>query len=116
MTRHLVGEQLAARLYAAERAIDAALAETAALAAMLPSARAGAYLSATTGQKVFDSAAASISALVSARSHMVDTHGALSALARKLGLETLAVGPLDKPEDRPPVDEKPTGLTAVNGE
>lgn len=33
---------------------------------------------------------------------MVATHNTLSALARKLGLDTLAVGPLDKPEDTPP--------------
>jgi len=94
-----LGESLASRLYAAEAAIDAALTETAGLAAMLPSARAGAYLSAVTGQKIFTGTAASISALTEARSHLVDTHNSLAALARKLGLDTLAVGPLDKPDD-----------------
>ena len=101
MTRHAVGEALAARLYAAEAAIDQALAETAFLAAALPAARADAYLSAVTGQRVFDGAAASISALAEARSHLVQTHTALAALARKLGLETLAIGPLDKPGPQP---------------
>jgi hypothetical protein len=104
MTRHDIGESLAARLYAAEAAIDAALAETATLAAMLPAARAQAYLSAVSGQKAFDGAAASISALAEARSHLVQTHNTLAALARKLGLETLAVGPVDKPDDIPPRD------------
>ena len=103
MSRHAIGEALAARLYAAEAAIDQALSETAFLAAALPSARAEAYLSAVTGQRVFDGAAASISALAEARSHLVQTHTALAALARKLGLDTLAVGPLDKPGDQPPV-------------
>jgi len=103
MNRETVGEALAARLYAAEAAIDLALTETAYLAAMLPAARAQAYLSAVTGQKAFDGAAASIGALASARSHLVDTHNTLAALARRLGLETLAAGPVDKPEDRPPV-------------
>lgn len=104
MTRQDIGESLAGRLFAAEAAIDAALAETARLAAMLPAARAQAYLSAVTGQKAFDGAAASISALAEARSHLVQTHNTLSALARKLGLDTLAAGPVDKPDDLPPRD------------
>lgn len=73
------------------------------MAAMLPAARAQAYVSAVTGQKAFDGAAASITALAQARSHMVDTHNTLAALARKMGLETVAVGPLDKPEDPVPI-------------
>lgn len=103
MSRETVGEALSARLHAAEAAIDAALSETAQLAAMLPAARAQAYLSAVAGQKAFDGAAASISALAQARSHMVDTHNTLAALARRMGLDTVAVGPLDKPEDPVPI-------------
>lgn len=103
MSNQAIGEALAARLYAAEAAIDQALSETAFLAAALPSARAEAYLSAVTGQRAFDGAAASISALAEARSHLVQTHTTLAALARKLGLDTLAVGPLDKPGEQPPV-------------
>ncbi len=109
MSRQSIGEALAIRLYAAETAIDQALTETAFLAAALPSARADAYLSAVTGQRVFDGAAASISALAEARSHLVQTHTALAALARKLGLETLAIGPLDKPGDQPPIGGGPGG-------
>ena len=103
MTRHTITEAVAARLHAAEAAIDTALTETAHLAALLPAARTGAYLSAVTGQKAFDGAAASIGALAEARSHIVDTHNALAALARRMGLDTVAVGILDKPEDSPPV-------------
>ena len=103
MTRHTISEAVAARLHAAEAAIDTALIETAHLAALLPAARTGAYLSAVTGQKAFDGAAASIGALAEARSHIVDTHNALAALARRMGLDTVAVGILDKPEDSPPV-------------
>lgn len=105
MSRQTVGAALAAKLYEAETAIDAALAHTASLAAMLPTARADAYLSAVAGQKVFTGAAASISALTDARAALVDTHGALTALARKLGLDTLATGPIDKPEDEPGLRE-----------
>lgn len=103
MTRLAVGEALAARLYAAEAAIDLALTETATLAAALPAARADAWLSAVTGQRAFSGTAATISALADARSHIVDTHNTLTALARRLGLDTLAVGPLDKPGDREPI-------------
>lgn len=103
MTRLSVGEALAARLYAAESAIDQALIETATLAAALPAARADAWLSAVTGQRAFAGTAATISALSDARAHIVQTHNTLTALARKLGLETLAVGPVDKPGDREPI-------------
>ena len=62
MNRQSIGEQIAARLYCAETAIDRALVETANLAAYLPTARADSYLSATTGQKAFDGVAGAISA------------------------------------------------------
>lgn len=119
MTRQSIGEALAARLYAAEAAIDRAVAETAALTAALPGARADACLSAVTGQKAFSGAAATIGALAEARGHLVDTHATLAALARKLGLEALAVGPVDKPGDTPPVGggvcpEGDTGYRMVN--
>ncbi len=103
MSRMLVGEALAARLYAAEAAIDQALIETATLAAALPAARADAWLSAVTGQRAFDGTAGAVVALSQARAHIVQTHTTLTALARKLGLETLAVGPVDKPGDGPPI-------------
>ncbi|CAN5128615.1 hypothetical protein BH10PSE2_BH10PSE2_11460 [soil metagenome] len=102
-----IGASLSARLFSAERAIDLALAEAAGLMTMLPGARTDAYLSAVTGQKAFDGTAASIAALTEARSHMVSTHNTLAALARKLGLEALAVGPLDKPEDDHGVGQSP---------
>lgn len=100
--RQTVGQRLAIRLQAAETAIDAAIAETAALTAMMPTARTEAYLSAVTGQRAFDGAAASVSALTQARGHLVQTHNTLAALGRRLGLETLAVGPTDKPDQEPP--------------
>lgn len=102
MTRDTISESVAARLHSTEAAIDAALTEAAQLAALLPAARSEAYLSAVAGQRAFDGTAASISALAQARSHMVDTHNVLAALARKMGLGAVAVGILDKPEDTPP--------------
>lgn len=103
MSRLSVGEALAVRLYAAESAIDQALIETATLAAALPAARAEAWLSAVTGQRALAGAAGAVSALSEARAQIVQTHNVLTALARKLGLDALAVGPLDKPGDAPPI-------------
>ena len=119
MSRQSIGEALAARLYTAEAAIDKALAETAALAAALPGGRADAWLSAVTGQRAFSGAAGAVSALAEARGHLVQTHNTLAAVARRLGLETLAVGPVDKPGDTPPVGggvcpEGDTGYHMVN--
>ncbi|WP_054111218.1 hypothetical protein [Brevundimonas sp. AAP58] len=102
MTRETISEAVAKRLFSAEAAIDVALSETAHLAALLPAARTEAYLSAVSGQRAFDTAAASISALAEARARIVETHNTLAALARKMGLDTAAVGILDKPEDNPP--------------
>lgn len=102
MTKLDIAAEVAGRLYAAEAAIDAALSATATLAALLPAARADAYLSAVTGQRAFDGTAASIGALAAARSHLVDTHNTLAALARRMGLDTVAMGPMDKPYDPEP--------------
>ncbi len=102
MSKHTIAAEVAGRLYAAEAAIDAALSATATFAALLPAARADAYLSAVTGQRAFDGAAASIGALASARSHLVDTHNTLAALARRMGLAAVAIGPMDKPHDPEP--------------
>jgi hypothetical protein len=113
MSRLSVGEALAARLYAAEAAIDQALIETATLAAALPVARSDAWLSAVTGQTAVDGTAAAIAALARARADIVRTHRSLTAIARKIGLETLAVGPLDKPGDTPPIGGG--GITTQHG-
>lgn len=103
MSRQSVGEALAIQLYAAEAAIDQALIASATLAAALPAARTEAWISAVTGQRAFETAAAAVSALAEARAQTVRTHHTLSALARTLGLEPLAVGPIDKPGDDPPI-------------
>jgi len=103
MSRKSIGEAVSRRLHSAEATVDAALVEAASLAALLPRARVGARLSAGTGQGAFDTTAAAVIALTEARAHLVRTHATLAALARRLGLDTLAVGPVDKPDDRPPV-------------
>jgi hypothetical protein len=103
MSRETISQTVAARLHATEAAIDAALIEAGQLVALLPAARAQAYLSAVAGGKAFDCAAGAITALTQARSQIVETHSALAVLARRMGLGAVAVGILDKPEDEPPV-------------
>ena len=78
--------------------------EIAKLAVALPDGRLKACVAAVTAQSAFDGVAASLTALTEARSHLGGAHRTLSALARKLRLEALAAGPMDKPEDRPPMD------------
>lgn len=112
MTKRAIAENLAGRLFAAEAAIDAALTETASLMAALPMARAEAQLSAVTGQRAFDGVAASLGALTAARAHLVRTHHTLAAIAQAMSLDDLAVGPLDKPEDTPPLGGRLAPLIA----
>ncbi len=95
-------EAVAAKLFAAEAALDAALTEAAGLAAMLPQARATIYVAATTGQSAFEGVAGCVSSLTEARARLVATHRTLAAVARMRGLDTLAAGPMDKPEDETP--------------
>ena len=101
MDQTTVSDALAARLEAAEQAIDRALIETAALMAALPQSRNDAYLLALAGQKAFEGVAAGVVALTEARRGVVQAHRVLGDLARRLGVETTAVGPVDKPADRP---------------
>jgi hypothetical protein len=114
MTQNDIATQVASRLYTAETAIDLALAEAAGLIGLLPSARADAMLSAVAGQRAFDGAAASVVALTQARAHVVDTHNALSALARRMGIDVVAFGPIDKPEDPPTTGGGVTAMGVVN--
>ncbi len=100
--RQRIGQHLAERLWSAEQAVDAALGEAATLMALLPQARREAALAATVAQPVFSAAADSVAALARARGDLVEAHRTLAALARKLGLDALAAGPMDKPRDDRP--------------
>lgn len=107
MTRQDVGRSLAAQLHIAESALDEALREAAILTAMLPKARFDARLSAVTGQRAFEEAAATVEILTQARGRMVRTHHRLALVASRLKLDSLTAGPVDKPEDSPPVGSGP---------
>ncbi|MFN3537365.1 MAG: hypothetical protein ACK4Y4_07975 [Brevundimonas sp.] len=106
MQHEIVGRDLSRKIHAAEAAMDHALIEIAALTAALPEARMRAGVSGVTGQAAFDDLAASLSSLTQARARLGGAHRTLAALARRMGLETLATGPMDKPEDKPPMNTR----------
>jgi hypothetical protein len=79
-------------LIAAELALDRAVEATAQLNASMTSARITAHLSAIVGQTALESATSSLSSLVTARSHLVETHHRLNAVKTDIGLRELCSG------------------------
>jgi hypothetical protein len=90
--RREAADEVAARLFEAEAAIDAALNKTAALTASLPVARTGAGLSALFGQDVLERLSETITALAQARRGIVDTHKELAEVKVQIGLGAVMVG------------------------
>jgi hypothetical protein len=88
--------KVAESLWAAEEAIDAALARAAELNGNMVTARADANLSALVGHDAFEVSAAAFAALARARSDIVETHRRLSAAKIQIGLRTVSMG--DGPE------------------
>src|SRR4051812_14923411 len=84
--RRMVAEQVAAALFEAEAAIDAALAKTAALTGIMPSLRREAGASALIGQDAVEHASQAICALADARRAIVETHKELSIVQTQIGL------------------------------
>jgi hypothetical protein len=85
-------QQVATQLFEAEAAIDAAIAATAKLTALMPEARANASISAVVGQEAMLQASQTLAALVAARQDIVNTHKALDEVKTDLGLRTMAMG------------------------
>ena len=97
--RRLVAEQIAAALFEAEAAIDAALAKTAQLAGVMPALRIQAGASALIGQDAVERASQAIMSLAEARRAIVETHKELSVAQTQLGLGAIAFG--DPGGDKP---------------
>jgi len=96
--RRLIADQVAANLFAAESAIDAALAKTAGLAGVMPSLRGDAGLSALIGQDAVEHTSDAIAALTVARRSIVEAHKGLDLAKHQIGLGAVAFGPeVDKP-------------------
>lgn len=90
--RRLIADQVAAKLFEAEAAIDTALAKTAQLAGVMPSLRADAGLSALIGQDAVERASDAIAALASARRAIVETHKELDLAKAQIGLGAVMYG------------------------
>jgi hypothetical protein len=84
--------RVAESLFAAEEAIDVALARAAELNGNMVTARSKANLSAVVGQDAFEVSAAAFAALARARCDIVETHKRLSQAKIQIGLRTLSVG------------------------
>lgn len=114
---HEVASGLAARLYAAEEAIDSAVQATADLASFLPLASRSIRASAFLGQDAMEQTAASIATLCEARRHLVTTHAALMKAQARIGLQEQNFGGfIDKPRNRPSAKGGGEPLKAVSVE
>lgn len=107
-TRREAAIKVAESLWAAENAIDIALAKAAELNGTIVSARSEANLSALVGHEAFEVSASAFAALARARSDIVEAHKRLSETKIQVGLRTVSVGdgpdkpllPLEGRQDR----------------
>jgi len=90
--RRTAAQAVAEALFAAEKAIDAAIASTAALTTVMPASREAAHLSVMVGQDALISAIETMRALGQARQNIVDTHNNLSRAQRDIGLSAISFG------------------------
>ena len=89
--------KVAESLFAAEEAIDMALARVAEFNGTLAIARNEANLSAVVGQDAFDVAAAAFASIAKARGDIVETHKRLSETQVQIGLGAIGFGDNGKP-------------------
>ena len=101
--RRTAAIKVAESLFAAEAAIDNALARAAELNGSMVTARTSANLSALVGQDAVEVSASAVAALARARCDIVETHRRLSETKIQVGLRTVSVG--DGPE-KPPIFEE----------
>ncbi|MGR4864583.1 hypothetical protein [Caulobacter sp. LARHSG274] len=90
--RRDAAEAVAEALFVAEKAIDAAIASTAALTTLMPTSREAARLSVMIGQDALLSAIETMRALGLARQNIVDTHKNLSQAQHDIGLSAVSFG------------------------
>lgn len=109
--RRQAAETVAEALFAAEKAIDAAISQTALLAGLMPSTRQDANLSAIVGQDALMGAIETMQALGLARQNIVATHKQLSIAQRDIGLGAVAFG---TGGEKPPPPPQTGFLTVVD--
>ncbi len=111
--RRLAADTVAQALFAAEQAIDDAIAKTANLAGLMPSTRQDAKLSAIIGQDALMAAIQTMQALGQARENIVHTHKQLSVAQRDIGLSAVSFGNLG---DKPPAPQLSAVLEVVSSD
>ncbi len=83
---------VAAKLHAAEEAIDLAIIKMCELNSELPTARLNANISATVGQLALDQITEALRSLTLSRKQTVEAHAALAQTQRDMGLGAMAMG------------------------
>lgn len=106
MDRNEVVAGVAGELYAAEKALDDAIAHAATLVQTMINARTALSISAVAGSTSQAKAMEAISALSAAREAMVACHSELEKDHRRLGYGVYAAGPVNKPDEW---DSRPMG-------
>lgn len=94
--RLAAAQDVAARLFALEEAIDVALAKAGELTVSLPAARSRAKLSAVVGQDAISEVATALQVLAQARHHAVQAHHHLADTQVRMGLKAYGMGSLTK--------------------
>jgi len=100
MDKALVAQRVANRLFATEKAVDAAMAEAASLMMSLAEARTELGLSAVVADDATSKVAQAIATLAEARRAVVSTHGQLADLKLRIGIRTKLIGVSDKPPEQ----------------
>jgi len=105
------GQDLAARLHAAERSLDLAIAETNELAAFMTRGRLENQIPAVIGQDVLQAMGSLAAGLTTERRHLIEAHGLLKRDARRLGIGWRLGGPAESPDEDVPL--RPSALRDV---
>lgn len=105
MEKALVAQRVANRLFATEKAVDAAMAEAASLMMSIAEARTELGLSAVVGDNATSKVAEAIATLAEARRAVVAAHANLAETKLRVGIRTKLIGVSDKPPDQ--ITEEP---------
>lgn len=98
-TRDVFGQELAVRLFEAEKAIDKAIAAASDLSAYMTRGRIDHDITAVLGQDALNGVAETGRSLVKARGRLLQAHEHLERDARSIGIRWKLAGPLeDKPK------------------
>jgi hypothetical protein len=100
MEKALVCQRVANRLFATEKAVDAAMSEAASLMTAIAEARADLGLSAIVADDATGKVAQAIATLAEARRSVVAAHGNLAETKLRIGVRTKLIGVSDKPPEQ----------------